>query len=180
MFLVSVQNSRFLTLQMRFSGTCRLSKIFIWATPWQKFESCFTKMNLFQTNYFQMDRTTQTDATESRKNSPHRKTGKYETGAEFFFGGNESFCFGRDKRNFEERRKKKIAKVSGRSGSVQDEDAVAGQTHSLQDPDWLFCPIPGCGFWTKKPDRMSRHKICHVDEVKQSYRCPGNSSESND
>ena len=52
MFLVSVQNSRFLTLQMRFSGTCRLSKIFKWATPWQKFESCFTKMNLFQTNYF--------------------------------------------------------------------------------------------------------------------------------
>lgn len=46
----------------------------------------------------------------------------------------------------------------------------------FEDAEWMFCPIPGCGFWTKKPERMSRHKICHVDEVKQSYQCPGTRS----
>ena len=124
-----------------------------------------------------MDRMTQTEATESRKNSPDQKMLKDKTGTEFFSGGNESFLPPkRVKRKFGERRKKNIDKVSACSGCIRDEEGVAGQTpiQPLQDPEWLFCPVPGCGFWTRKPDRMSRHKICHVDEVKQTYRCPGN------
>ncbi len=43
----------------------------------------------------------------------------------------------------------------------------------IEDPTWIFCSVQGCGFWTKKPERMSRHKTCHIDEVKQSFQCPG-------
>ena len=53
---------------------------------------------------------------------------------------------------------------------LQDGGVTSAENSSSQ---WLYCSIQGCGFWTKKPERMARHRTCHVDEVKQSFQCPG-------
>ena len=44
---------------------------------------------------------------------------------------------------------------------------------SLKTPDdqWLYCEIRGCSFWTRKPERMDRHRQCHRADAKY-YKCP--------
>ena len=42
-----------------------------------------------------------------------------------------------------------------------------------EDDKWLFCKSEGCTFWTRKPERMIRHKACHpVVEGAKYYKCP--------
>ena len=44
---------------------------------------------------------------------------------------------------------------------------------SLKTPDdqWIYCEIRGCSFWTRKPERMIRHRQCHRPDTKY-YKCP--------
>ena len=44
---------------------------------------------------------------------------------------------------------------------------------SLKTPDdqWLYCEVRGCSFWTRKPERMDRHRQCHRVDAKY-YKCP--------
>ena len=39
------------------------------------------------------------------------------------------------------------------------------------DDKWMFCKERGCTFWTRKPERMERHKKCHLPDTKY-YKCP--------
>ena len=57
--------------------------------------------------------------------------------------------------------------------NVLQDGGVTSAENSSSSSQWLYCSIQGCGFWTKKPERMARHRTCHVDEVKQSFQCPG-------
>ena len=79
----------------------------------------------------------------------------------------------RDEENFET-----IAKVSDKlecenKDLLKVEFSTKTKIKILDEPQWMFCSIPGCGFWTRKPERMTRHKLCHLDEVKLSFQCPG-------
>ena len=44
---------------------------------------------------------------------------------------------------------------------------------SLKTPDdqWMYCDVRGCPFWTRKPERMERHRKCHRPDTKY-YKCP--------
>ena len=44
---------------------------------------------------------------------------------------------------------------------------------SLKTPDdqWIYCETRGCSFWTRKPERMIRHRQCHRPDTKY-YKCP--------
>ena len=44
---------------------------------------------------------------------------------------------------------------------------------SLKTPDdqWMYCDVRGCSFWTRKPERMERHRKCHRPDTKY-YKCP--------
>jgi len=43
--------------------------------------------------------------------------------------------------------------------------------HSKVDDRWIYCQERGCSFWTRKPERMTRHFKCHVTDQKH-YQCP--------
>ena len=45
--------------------------------------------------------------------------------------------------------------------------------YSLKTPDdqWLYCEVRGCSFWTRKAERMDRHRQCHRPDAKY-YKCP--------
>ena len=78
----------------------------------------------------------------------------------------------RDEENFQT-----IAKVSSEL-ECENKEVLTTKIKVLDEPQWMFCSVPGCGFWTRKPERMTRHKMCHVDEVKLSFHCPGDFSMS--
>ncbi len=44
-------------------------------------------------------------------------------------------------------------------------------TDSATDDRWLYCPHPGCTFWTRKPERMQRHALFHQESTRH-YVCP--------
>ena len=57
---------------------------------------------------------------------------------------------------------------------VTNSSASALMTNfSLKTPDdqWMYCDVRGCSFWTRKPERMERHRKCHRPDTKY-YKCP--------
>ena len=57
---------------------------------------------------------------------------------------------------------------------VTNSSASALMTNfSLKTPDdqWMYCEVRGCSFWTRKPERMERHRKCHRPDTKY-YKCP--------
>ena len=43
---------------------------------------------------------------------------------------------------------------------------------TTDDSEWLVCSVPGCSFWTRKPERMERHNSCHVSRYSKHFKCP--------
>lgn len=37
---------------------------------------------------------------------------------------------------------------------------------------WMYCDIESCNFWTRKPERMKRHKLCHTSGHHKNFECP--------
>ena len=37
---------------------------------------------------------------------------------------------------------------------------------------WMYCPRVDCNFWTRKPHRMERHRLCHPPSGGKALVCP--------
>ncbi len=58
------------------------------------------------------------------------------------------------------------------------EAASPQQQQQQHQGKWLFCQEPCCGFWTRKPERMTRHRLCHNCLPSSSASASSSSSSS--
>ena len=63
-----------------------------------------------------------------------------------------------------------FSQIVANNNAAQSSNAV---NFSLKTPDdqWIYCETRGCSFWTRKPERMIRHRQCHRPDTKY-YKCP--------
>ncbi len=84
----------------------------------------------------------------------------------------------------EDNKNKKVPDIEGGASNVPEEfsnkdsrGAIVSFQHSggCSDKRWLFCEFADCWFWTRKPDRMARHRRCHNSSgagSSKKYSCP--------
>ena len=71
--------------------------------------------------------------------------------------------------------KRPLTEVEPRNGREEKRRCMILITNEVKvsssEAKWLFCQRDGCGFWTRKPERMDRHLLFHVTGSNK-YKCP--------